>query len=111
MFFLLLWTNGAYNASIRYNTTVGHVAFLDEENGVGASWHAGTDALSKTADLIGEGFDPNNFSFSFAQMTVFLGLAGGWINDSVSLMLSRFFPVGYLVRSRASLFAMVDLLL
>ena len=43
--FGLGWSNGGDNSDVCYFTPVGDSRFCYKEDGVGASWHAGTDAL------------------------------------------------------------------
>ena len=62
---------------------------FDESNSVGAPRHAGTNALGKMSEVIGQGFDPNDFVRTGAEGRVFKGLARDFINDSVGLRRSN----------------------
>ena len=59
--------------------------FRYKDDGIGASWHAGTDALGQASQIVGNRSDPGVSVGAVVEVSVFEFLAAGWVDDFVGL--------------------------
>lgn len=76
---------GSNKASIRDRFVGGNPVRGGEEDGVGTGGHTGSNALRKTAKVVGQGLGPNKPIRTTAEVAIFEEVAGGGVKDRIGL--------------------------
>ena len=77
------WSDGGNHLGVGYFAPMMDSRFCYKEDGVGASWHAGTDTLGNASQIIGKSSDPCVSVGAADEVPIFECLAAGWVDDDV----------------------------
>ena len=75
--------NGGNHSGVGDFTVIGNGRFGHKEDGIGACWHAGADALSEASYIVGEGLDPGGAVRATDEVLIFKRLTADWVNNDV----------------------------
>ena len=83
--FSFSWSDGGDHLGVGYFAPLRDSLFCYKEDSVGASWHAGADALGYASQIVGKSSDPGISVGAEYEVPIFEFLAAGWFDDDVGL--------------------------
>ena len=79
------WSDGGDHLGVGYFAPLRDSLFCYKEDSVGASWHAGADALGYASQIVGKSSFPGVYVGAADEVPICKCLAAGWVHDDVGL--------------------------